>query len=419
MVLHPPITGMPELDAFLSQLYMEGTVSATDNVVIDSGNGQVYNPSTGIVVSYLYQYIHIKYADDNVGTGLSDTPTNKTYVGIYNSASATESLNPADYTWYIVTGGFGSTKYLWYIVNGGRQFNYIVSVTLPNALYVQDTGSAINLDLVSSSSGSSARITYAKAVIGSLSSSPSYYNTSGSTSYPPVNTWGGGETWVGSAPALSVGEALYRSDGVYNPSTDITTWYVPYTASLSVGSLAVVSPVMGTLNNGNVVRTTTNISAGSGVLFESSGAFAQGNTTKNITYDGTTLTLNGALVDTSNLVANSVSTSASNSNAGNSATITLSLNAGDVVSLNAYCDTGYNTVAVGLTRTFSIFITGAATATLCTTTSLVSTITAVNYYNDSSTGNVYTAPSNGSYTFTATYSAGTGATSIQAIVLKR
>jgi len=419
MILPPPITGIDELDAFLSQLYMEDTVSNTDNVVIDSSNGQVYNPSTGIVVSYLYQYMHIKYADDNVGTGISDSPTGKAYFGLFNTDLATESLNPADYTWYIVNGGFGSTKYFWYIVNGGRQFNYVISETLPNALYIQDTGAVVNLDLVSSSSGASARIAYAKAVIGSLNSTPTTFTTSGSTSYPPTNTWGGSEVWVGVPPALSVGEALYRSDGVYNPATDITTWYVPYTASLSVGSLAVISPVMGTLNNGNVVRSSTTIGSGSGVLFESSGAFAQGDSTKNITYDGSTLTLNGALVNTANLVTNSVSTSASNSNAGNSATITLSLNAGDTVCLNAYCDTGYNTAAVGLTRTFSIFITGAATATLCTTTSLVSTVMLVDYYPSSATGNVYTAPSTGSYTFTATYSAGTGATSINAIVLKR
>jgi len=419
MVLHPPITGIDELDSFLSQLFLDGTVNTTDNVVINSGNGQVYNPTTGIVVSYLYQYIHIKYADDNVGTGISDTPTGKTYVGIFNSTSSTESMNPADYTWYIVDGGFGSTKYLWYIVNGGRQFNYIIDTVLPSALYQQDTGVAIDLDLVSSTTGASSRTAYAAAIIGSLASTPTSITTSGSSSFPPTNTWGGGETWTGSPPSLSIGEALYRSDGVYNPATSLTTWYVPYEAALSVGSLDVVSPVMGNIHNGNVVRASTTIGSGSGVSFESTGAFAQGDSTKNITYDGSTLTLNGALVNTSNLVANSVSTSASNSNAGNSATITLSLNAGDVVSLNAYCDTGYNTAAVGLTRTFSIFITGAATATLCTTTSVVSTVTAVNYYPSSSTGNVYTVPTNGSYTFTATYSAGTGATSIQAIVLKR
>ena len=419
MILHPPITGIDDLDAFLSQLYMEGTVSTTDNVVINSGNGQVYNPTTGIVVSYLYQYMHIKYADDNVGTGISNTPTGKSYFGLYNSDSPAESLNPADYTWYIVTGGFGSTKYFWYVVNGGRQFNYVVSSTVPNALYTQDSGSVVNLDLVSASNGASARIAYAKALIGSLASTPIAITTIGSSSFPPNNTWGGGEVWVGSAPSLSIGEALYRSDGIYDPSTDLTTWYVPYTASLSVGSLAVISPVMGSIHNGDVVRSGTTIGSGAGVLFESSGAFAQGNSTKNITYNGSTLTLNGELINTNNLVANSVSTSASNSNAGNNATITLSLNAGDIVYLNAYCDTGHPTAAAGLTRTFSIFITGTATATLCTTTSLVSTVTLVDYYPSSATGNVYIVPSTGSYTFTATYSAGTGARSIQAIVLKR
>lgn len=419
MILSPPITGIAELDAFLAQLHMEGTVSTTDNVVINSNNGQVYNPSTGIVVSYLYKYIHIKYANDNVGTNLSDSPTNRTYVGIFNSDTSTESTNPADYTWYAVDGGFNTTKYLWYIVNGGRQFNYVISTNLPNALYIQDSGSIVDLDIVSSSNGASARISYAKALIGALNSLPTSYNTSGSTSYPPVNTWGGSETWVGSAPSLSIGEALYRSDGVYNPSSNVTTWYVPYQAGLSVGSLSAVSPIMGDIYNGNAVRSTTTIGTGAGTSFENTGAFALGNPTTNLVFDGSTLTLNGAVVNTTNLATNAVSTVASNTNAANSATITLALNAGDKVSLNAYCDTGYSTAAVGLTRTFSIFITGAATATLCTTTSLVSTVAAVNYHTASATGGVYTAPATGSYTFTATYSTGTGATSIQAIILKR
>lgn len=418
-MFNPPITGIPELDSFLAQLYIEGAVSTADNVIINQGNGQVYNPTTGIVVSYLYQYIHIKYADDNIGTNLSDLPTNKAYFGLLNSTSATESTNPADYTWYLVSGGFGTTNFLWYIVNGGRQFNYVISPTLPNALYTQDSGAAINLDLVSSSNGASARIAYAKAVIGSLSSSPAFITTSGSTSFPPTNSWSGSEVWVGSAPALATGEALYRSDGVYNPSTGLTTWYVPYQAALSVGSLGVISPIMGNINNGTITRSGTTVSSGSGVKFETTGEFAQGNTTKSIVFDGTTLTLNGALVNTANINANAVTASASNTNAGNSATVTLSLTAGDSVFVNANCDTSYPTVAAALTRTFSIFITGTASATLSTTTSLVSVLTATNYFPSSSTSGIYTVPTTGSYTFTSTYSSGVGATSIQAIVLKR
>jgi len=419
MMFPPPITGISELDAYLSQMYMEGTVSNTDNVVINSANGQVYNPTTGIVVSYLYEYIHIKYADNNVGAGLSNSPTNKDYVGLFNSDSATESTNPADYTWYIVSGGFGTTKFLWYIVNGGRQFNYIVSTTLPNALYIQDTGAVVDLDLVSSSNGSSARVSYATATIGSLSTSPSFVNVTGSSSYPPTNTWGGGEVWGGTPSVLSIGQALYRSDGIYSPTTDITTWYVPYQAALSVGSLDVVSPVMGDIYNGNVVRSTTTIASGSGVSFEDTGSFALGDSTKSIVFDGSVLTLNGNLVNTNNLVANSVTTAATNTNASNSATVTLSLTAGDTIYVNANCDTEYPTSTASTTRTFSIFITGAATATLSTTTSVVSQIVTTNYFTSSSTSGIYVAPSTGSYTFTATYSAGGGGTSIQAIVLKR
>ena len=45
-------------------------------------------------------YTWIKYADTNTGTGMSDSPVGKKFMGIkYNNVSSTESTNAADYTW--------------------------------------------------------------------------------------------------------------------------------------------------------------------------------------------------------------------------------------------------------------------------------------------------------------------------------
>jgi hypothetical protein len=50
-------------------------------------------------------YTWIKYADSVTGAGLSDSPVNKTYIGIaYNKTSATESSTTTDYEWSLIQG---------------------------------------------------------------------------------------------------------------------------------------------------------------------------------------------------------------------------------------------------------------------------------------------------------------------------
>lgn len=51
-------------------------------------------------------YTWIKYADDSAGGGLSDSPTGKSYIGIaVNKTSATESTIASDYAWSLLGGG--------------------------------------------------------------------------------------------------------------------------------------------------------------------------------------------------------------------------------------------------------------------------------------------------------------------------
>lgn len=116
---------------------------------VDPVTGQVVAPG-GIVVGYIYQYLAVKYADDQFGTGFSNSPTGKNYYGVNNSQNAAESSNPADYIWYEATGGFGTTKFLWYISTGGRQIQFAVSATAPDTAWLVDPGSSIDLDIVTS-----------------------------------------------------------------------------------------------------------------------------------------------------------------------------------------------------------------------------------------------------------------------------
>ena len=126
----------------------------TQNVNADPGTGQVSGP-TGAVTGYLYKYISVKYADSFDGTvNFSNTPTSRLYYGIRNSDSSTESTNPADYLWTLVSGGgFGSTKNLYYITTGGRQIQFAVSTTIPNTGWVIDPATAIDLDVISGANG--------------------------------------------------------------------------------------------------------------------------------------------------------------------------------------------------------------------------------------------------------------------------
>ncbi|QHT47333.1 collagen-like protein [Bacillus sp. SB49] len=56
----------------------------------------------------LPKYTWIKYADTSSGSGMSDSPSGKEYVGFaYNKNTATESTNPSDYQWQRTLGPTG------------------------------------------------------------------------------------------------------------------------------------------------------------------------------------------------------------------------------------------------------------------------------------------------------------------------
>jgi hypothetical protein len=119
-------------------------------VTSDPNTGEVKGP-TGNILSYLYKYMAIKYADSFDGSvNFSNSPTNRQYFGIRNNDAAAESSNYTDYIWNKVTGGFGTTKFLWYVSTGGRQIQFAVSTTAPDTGWLIDPGASIDLDVVTS-----------------------------------------------------------------------------------------------------------------------------------------------------------------------------------------------------------------------------------------------------------------------------
>lgn len=56
----------------------------------------------------LTYYTWIRYADDANGSGISNNPTGKKYIGLaYNKTTVTESNTPSDYTWSLIQGAKG------------------------------------------------------------------------------------------------------------------------------------------------------------------------------------------------------------------------------------------------------------------------------------------------------------------------
>ena len=185
------------------------------NLAADPNNGQISGPS-GVIIAYLYQYIAVKYADSFDGSlNFSNSPTGRTYYGLRNTNDSVESTNPADYIWYLAAGGFGSTKFLFYQTNGGRQINFFVGTAAPNSTYLQESGSSIDLDVVTTTTAynTAAPSIYIWTSTSTPPSRPSTTSTytwstgaytapSGWTTVPITNTTPGSVLWAITIPLI-------------------------------------------------------------------------------------------------------------------------------------------------------------------------------------------------------------------------
>ena len=102
--------------------------------------------------------------------------------------------------------------------------------------------------------------------------------------------------WYANDPDPSSNNSLYQADGIYNGST--TSWSTPYISALKVGALSAVSTntgsltISGTLQSNTAAISGTTMTGSGGVLY-STGLFAFGTSTSNITYNGTAINING------------------------------------------------------------------------------------------------------------------------------
>jgi hypothetical protein len=185
------------------------------NLAADPSNGQISGPS-GVIVAYLYKYIAVKYADSFDGSSnFSNSPTGRLYYGLRNTNDSVESTNPADYIWYLAAGGFGTTKFLFYQTNGGRQINFFVGTTAPNSTYLQESGSSIDLDVVTTTTAynAAAPSIYYWTSNSTPPARPSTTSTytwatgaytapSGWATTPPINTTPGSYLWAITIPLI-------------------------------------------------------------------------------------------------------------------------------------------------------------------------------------------------------------------------
>lgn len=81
--------------------------NATDE--LGTGNWSTPTVFTQNGVNGQTSYFHIAYADSATGSGFSQSPTGKDYIGTYIDFNATDSVNPGSYNWQLVKGAQGST----------------------------------------------------------------------------------------------------------------------------------------------------------------------------------------------------------------------------------------------------------------------------------------------------------------------
>lgn len=202
------------------------------NLSADPNTGQITGPS-GIVVAYLYKYLSVKYADSFDGSlNFSNSPTGRLYYGVWNNDSNVESTNPADYIWHKVSGGFGTTKFLFYKTIGGRSIDFVVGTSAPSGYYVQDPGTAIDLDVITASvAGVSASTAY--KIQSQSDPAPSGFPQITAGMSVPLG-------WSATLGTVSVGQVVWYTFGQYNSSSltvngvppNSTYWAAPIAASV-------------------------------------------------------------------------------------------------------------------------------------------------------------------------------------------
>jgi hypothetical protein len=267
----------------------------TQNVSADPATGQITGP-TGEGVGYLYKYIDVKYSDSFDGTlNFSDSPTNRAYYGLRNDDSSTESTNPADYSWYKVTGGFGTTKLLYYLTTGGRQIQFAVATAVPNSGWIQDSGAAIDLDITTKTN---AVANFVVIRVANNSAAPTDSECISAIGRTPIS---------GDICTVNYNSGIASITYKYTTGWAVFQKYITgdlivansiVASNINVGQLSAISANLGTVTAGELTIGTSpaisgNTMSGAGSHLYSDGRFALGNSSTNMVFDGTSAYLNG------------------------------------------------------------------------------------------------------------------------------
>ena len=212
-----------------------GSATGTDaNVLIANvTNGEI--TSNGSVVSYLYQYMSVQYANSSTGgSGFSSNSFNRSYYGLRNTANANPiSFNAADYIWYQVTNGFGTTKSLFYQTIGGRQVQFFAGNSAPESSFitVPDMPTAnstpLNLDTITSAQNNQIVNVnaYYQANVTPATPSGGTYNFTTFVLTPPV-AWSANIPTTGNTNTY-VSTAAFVGNSNQTAAPPATSWTVP------------------------------------------------------------------------------------------------------------------------------------------------------------------------------------------------
>jgi hypothetical protein len=137
-VLLPPITENNELDSFNYQV-AKTLADLSPAPVYNVGTGVITNPVTRGVLGYLYRYLHIRFADDNIGTGFGTALEGKAFVGLYNTELSADPATEihTNYNWYKLADLPTETTGLFYKNLGNRSLNYVFADTAPDFRWTQ------------------------------------------------------------------------------------------------------------------------------------------------------------------------------------------------------------------------------------------------------------------------------------------
>lgn len=182
------------------------------------------------------RYTWIRYADNASGSGISNSPTGKTYIGFaYNKTTATESDTPSDYTWSLIKGekgdqgvpgakgADGKTTYTWIKYSDNSTGSEMYDTPKSTTQYI---GIAVN-KTTATESNTPSDYTWSKfkgddgADGKGIKSTAVTYQASTSGTTPPTGTWSA------SVPSVSANQYLWtRTVITYTDNATSTSYSV-------------------------------------------------------------------------------------------------------------------------------------------------------------------------------------------------